>query len=384
MEAGEREFVSSGDGQRARSGRNGPISRLQPPRHPSAPSDHGPAPAIDMCGIYFDGDGWEAYLRLFADRAPGYLRVFANPLVERAQVPVEDYLSALSGDPHDAVDVLLGGRPFDPPIAEHVAALRATGVVRQVLHGISRGLPDGTNINTRLARLASQHPDVLEVWAGLDLADIDAAIDELERCTIGLNLRGASIVHWWSERNPRDPGCHAVYARAAELGVPVWMHTGTSYASNHPFNYCSWADIDHIAVTHPQLTIIAGHGGWPWVLEGMAVLQRHPNVYLDFSAHQPRYMGRQGSGWEPMLHYGRSVVRDKILFGSVTWVHATPIPQLIHDVQALGLGEEVSRAWLHDNARRLLETRVALSRLGTPQHDIAPARAIESWRRSDG
>jgi uncharacterized protein len=311
-------------------------------------------PVTDMCGVYFDLESWESYLRTFADLSPGYLSAFALPLARHAGIEPARYRTALADGPHRAVDALLTGPGLAVDVDEHVAGLRADGVVRQVLHGGQGRLPDGTTLNDRLVKITSGHRDTLRVWAGLDLTDVHAAIDELERCVTDLGLRGASMVHWWAGRAPDDPDCHKLYARAAELGVPLWIHTGTNYSPNRAFDHCTWRDLDRIASTHPDLVIVAGHGGWPWITEAMAVLQRQPNVYLEFSAHRPKYMSRPGSGWEPMLNYGRTMVRDKIMFGSVTWVHSVPIGVLANEVRTLGLGAKAQHAWLHGNADRLL------------------------------
>jgi uncharacterized protein len=138
-----------------------------------------------------------------------------------------------------------------------------------------------------------------------------------------------------------DEFCTGIYQRAEELGVPIWIHAGMTLASNRPMTLSTWADIDRLAVRFPELTIIAGHGGWPWVLEGMAVLQRHPNVYLDFSAYRPAYIGLPGSGWEPLLNYGQGILRDKILFGSVSWIHHLSIRELAEEVLELPIGADV-------------------------------------------
>ncbi|TCO62110.1 amidohydrolase family protein [Actinocrispum wychmicini] len=313
-----------------------------------------PPQVVDMCGVYFDLECWESYLHSFANLAPGYLRTFAVPLARHAGIDLQRYRDALDRSARDAVSALLDGPGLAVGVDDYAADLRANGVARQVLHGGQSRLTDGTTVNDRLVRITDPHRDLLEVWAGLDLADVPAAIAELEHCVTDLGVRGASMVHWWADRAPDDPECHRLYARAAELGVPLWIHTGTSYSPNRVFDHCTWRDLDHIAARHPDLVIVAGHGGWPWITEAMAVLQRQPNVYLEFSAHRPKYMRAAGSGWEPMLNYGRTTARHKIMFGSVTWVHSVPIGILAREVQGLDLGAETERAWLHGNAERLL------------------------------
>jgi hypothetical protein len=86
----------------------------------------------------------------------------------------------------------------------------------------------------------------------------------------------------------------------------------------------------------------------------VAVCQRHPNVYLEFSTYRASHMAVPGSGWEPLLAYGRTTIRDKVLFGSVEWAHGLTVRELADEVAALDVEPAVIARWLHDNAANLL------------------------------
>jgi uncharacterized protein len=311
-------------------------------------------PVIDLCGVAYDEDCWRAYFLSFAQDVPGYLRFFGPSLAHNWGADPTRYARALERSPEDAVDVLIDGGLLTTTPDAHAASLREQGVVHQVLMGGSGDLPGGDSINQRIASWVATDPDLFESWAGLDPRDPDAAVTELDTCVREYGMRGAAITPFWQGVDPNGAECHRIYARCVELGIPIWIHTGMNLASNRPLASSTWTDIDLVAVAHPDLVIVAGHGGWPWILEGMAVLQRHPNVYLEFSAHRPRIMGRTGSGWEPMLFYGKTLVRHKILFGSAAWVHRVTIADLAAEVEGLGLGDDVTDAWLHGNAARVL------------------------------
>jgi predicted TIM-barrel fold metal-dependent hydrolase len=106
--------------------------------------------------------------------------------------------------------------------------------------------------------------------------------------------------------------------------------------------------IDEIALYFPELPIVIAHTGWPWVEEAIAVVSKHPNVYLGTSAHSPKY-------WKPeMVQFLNSRRgRGKVLFGTdypiVT--HAEAIKQ----IEELGLREESKQALLHDVAAKLFK-----------------------------
>ncbi|WP_158882725.1 amidohydrolase family protein [Amycolatopsis anabasis] len=310
-------------------------------------------PIIDVCGAVYDVDCWRVHLRTFADLAPGYLRFFGPAFTAHAGADPDRYDRALRTSPYAAIELLIEARGLGLSEAEHVDMVRAQGIRHQVLHGAQAALPGGDTVNDRVARRAAAHPELFTAWAGLDPARPDEALRELERC-VELGMRGAAIVHFVSGADPDSPGCHRIYARLAELGLPLWLHTGTNLAANRPITSCTWQHVDRIAGAHPELTVLGGHGGWPWVLEGIAVMQRHPNVFLEFSAHRPRVMAKPGSGWEPLLLFGRSVLRHRVLFGSAGFVHRQSLRELADEIDELNLGAEAARAWRHDNAAALL------------------------------
>jgi predicted TIM-barrel fold metal-dependent hydrolase len=48
--------------------------------------------------------------------------------------------------------------------------------------------------------------------------------------------------------------------------------------------------LDHVALEFPELKIVAGHIGYPWTEEMIALAAKYPNVHIDTSAYTvPRY-----------------------------------------------------------------------------------------------
>jgi len=85
------------------------------------------------------------------------------------------------------------------------------------------------------------------------------------------------------------PGLATLYERAARLGVPVLVHTGTSIFPGARNKYGDPMDLDDVAVDFPGLTIVMAHGGRPlWMEACMFLLRRHPNVYMDVSGIPPK------------------------------------------------------------------------------------------------
>lgn len=310
---------------------------------------------VDMLGIAYDRECWDAYLRWYADGAPGYLRVLGRRLCALAGTDHEAYAAALDRGPHAAVDALMAGGRLGLDLAAHARELRDQGVNRQVIAGCPMPLSGGGTVNDRIAALAAPHGDVLTTWAGLSLADPDGAVAELRRCVAELGMTGAVLTHFFDDVDPLATEVDRVYAEAESLGVPLWIHTGHNLSARASVATCTWRELDEIARRHPDLRIVAGHGGWPWVLEMVALCQRHRHVYLELSTHRAPHMAAAGSGWEPLLCYGATTIRRKVLFGSCEWVHGRSVRALADEYRELPLDAATRRLWLAGNAAALLD-----------------------------
>ena len=106
--------------------------------------------------------------------------------------------------------------------------------------------------------------------------------------------------------------------------------------------------LDEVMVHFPELRVCAAPPGFPWVQELIAVAWRHPNVRIGLVAVRPKYLGVADSGYESLLQYGRTVLQDRIIFGSS--YPLTSLEQALADIDALGLPAPVRHKWLYQNA----------------------------------
>ncbi len=115
-----------------------------------------------------------------------------------------------------------------------------------------------------------------------------------------------------------DRRYYPLYAKCVELDIPVRIYTNMNYATDRPYDLGHPRHLDQIAMDFPELRIVAGLSGWPWVGDMVALLRRHPNLYCDTASHRPRYFGvpRIGLGAIPAIrqyaaagqNHGRLVV----------------------------------------------------------------------------
>ena len=132
--------------------------------------------------------------------------------------------------------------------------------------------------NEKLAELCASKPDRFAAFASLTLQAPDLAVTELETAVKKQGLKGAAIGGMVNGVEFSDPQLHPVWAKAEELGVPLFIHpqgvaelskrlSGNGWLGNTIGNPLETT----IALSHlifegtldkfPGLKVIAAHGG---------------------------------------------------------------------------------------------------------------------------
>lgn len=275
---------------------------------------------------------------------PETLEGFANP-----SGPFAKYSELYAGEQSAAMIREL----TKDPAGFLLALMDDAGVAIAVLTAEDAETTMGMKVpNEKVAAFARAHPDRFIGMAAVDPHKGMAALRELERAVGELGMRCVCLEPWLHKLHSNDKRYYPIYAKCVELDVPVWIHTSVNFVPQLAIDFGRPLYLDEVAGHFPELRIVAGHGGWPWVNEMMAVLWRHENVFTDIGAIRPRYIGTPGSGWETLLRYGNTILQDKIVF-STAWP-AQQFATSIAEVRALPLKDEVKRKWLGDNARRVL------------------------------
>jgi uncharacterized protein len=243
----------------------------------------------------------------------------------------------------------LRGEPSaDATVSVHdfVAGLRAAGISRSVV-------ASPRVANSVIADAVRQYPDFFIGLAYVSPFDGMPASRELARLVREDRFAGLMVSALTDTLPASDRRYYPLYARCVDLGIPVRIYTSMNYATDRPFDLGHPRNIDQVACDFPELTIIAGLSGWPWSNETAALLRRHPNLYADTAAHRPRYFGVPGSGWDVFLHFGNSVLQDKIMIGLSSGLMGAPVTELIQEYEDLPLKDAVKQKWMHDNAARV-------------------------------
>lgn len=144
------------------------------------------------------------------------------------------------------------------------------------------------------------------------------------------------------DKVPTEAQWYPLYAACVDLGITMQIQVGGTGPATYTSETGRPAHIDRIAIDFPELRIVAGHIGWPWTEEMIAVATKHPNVWIDTSAHLPKYYPA------PFVHFLKTFGRHKCI-----WASDYPILEFgaaLTGVDDLGLSAEVRRLFLHDNA----------------------------------
>ena len=198
--------------------------------------------------------------------------------------------------------------------------------------------------NDEVAGFVSEFPDRLLGIGSADISKPMQAVAEIRRCVNELGFKGIRVLPWLWELPPTDRLFYPVYATCCELGIPFCTqigHTGPLMSSEvgRPIY------LDRVALDFPELIIVAGHIGYPWTDEAIAVATKHVNVYIDTSAYTVRRYPDQ------LIHYMKSHGGTKVLFGT-NYPMITPAKAL-RGLEELGLSSEVEDLFLGGNAVRV-------------------------------
>jgi hypothetical protein len=238
-------------------------------------------------------------------------------------------------------------------LGDLTAEMDANGVTHVVVHAEYEFGDPADALNRTVAKLVRDDP---ARWSGVGTIsmqpfDIMRALAQVAFCKEA-GLRGITIEPSFFRMPITDRRLYPVYAKAAELGLLVCVHTGINYGVTHPIRNDHPLMLDDVACDFPKLELVACHAGWPWVAEMVAVARKHPNVYLEFGGLAPKYVGAPGSGWEVMHRFMNSLLCDQILFGT-DWPVISQTRALA-EWRELGLKPPVLERALGGNAARLL------------------------------
>jgi predicted TIM-barrel fold metal-dependent hydrolase len=231
-----------------------------------------------------------------------------------------------------------------PRLTDTLGAMDQAGVSVALLsawHG-----PAGSLIsNDEVAEVVAAAPGRFAGVATVDLTDPVRAVAEVRRCVRELGFVAVRVVPWLWNLPPNDRRYYPVYVACVELGVPFCTqigHTGPLCPSEpgRPIPY-----LDEVLLDFPELVVVGGHVGYPWMAEVLSLATKYPNFHLDTSAYAVHRLPAE------LVEFLRGRGRTRVLFGS-NWPMLAPAACLAR-LADLDLDDEATALFLGGNARRV-------------------------------
>ncbi|MBI4296863.1 MAG: amidohydrolase [Chloroflexi bacterium] len=245
---------------------------------------------------------------------------------------------------------VLGGHvPPGVTAEQFIADMDASGFDKVLIAAIKMGSYKGKWMandftNKEVYEMIRKYPDRLVGLAGYDPTNIVESVREIEIAVKEYGFKGvyAHTLGW--DIRPDDRRMYPCYIKCIELGIPFSMQIGHSLELM-PSEGGRPIYIDKTALDLPELTFIASHTGWPWCEELVAMASKHRNVYVDISAHLPRYL-------DPVIvQFMDTRGQDKVLFGTNSFGLKRCKQQLLE----LAVKDDTKRKVLRDNAVKVFK-----------------------------
>ncbi|ANW00124.1 amidohydrolase family protein [Bradyrhizobium icense] len=206
--------------------------------------------------------------------------------------------------------------------------------------------PEGSLISNE--EVAAQIEVAADRFRGLATVRLDSpmeAVREIRRWVDGTRFVGVRIVPWLWDLPPNHRLYYPIYAACVEADVPFCTqigHTGPLRRSEVgrliPY-------LEDVLLDFPDLVVVGGHVGFPWLDELTTLSIKFPNFYVDTSAYALRRLPSQFVEWM------KGVGQTRVMFGT-NWPMLHP-RQCLQGIDTLGLSETQRAAFLSGNARRV-------------------------------
>ncbi len=235
-------------------------------------------------------------------------------------------------------------KPLIPSAKMTLDAMDAAGVDITLLsawHGPQGSLISNQEVSTQI----DAAPDRFRGLATVDLSDPMNAVREIRTWVDGGRFVGVRVVPWLWDLPPNDRRYYPVYAACIDAGVPFCTqigHTGPLMRSDTgrliPY-------LEDVLLDFPELVIVGGHVGFPWIDELVSLTIKFQNFHVDTSAYAVHRLPAD------FVAFMKGVGSSRVMFGT-NWPMLSPARCLKH-LDQLGLTQTQSDAFLFGNARRV-------------------------------
>ena len=162
-----------------------------------------------------------------------------------------------------------------------------------------------------VAKHVARHPKQLTGFLSLDPTQ-DGWYREMRHGHEELGLQGIKLLPMYAGFDPRDFRLEPLWRYASRCGLPVMLHTGTTFVSQGPLRCTLPRLLDDVAIRFGDVKMILAHLSHPYEDECVVTIRKHPNVFADVSAlhYRPWQL------YHSLMRVQEYGVWDSLLFGS--------------------------------------------------------------------
>jgi uncharacterized protein len=212
--------------------------------------------------------------------------------------------------------------------------------------------------NRYVADYVNKFPQKLIGFAGIDPTE-RSAVEEVRSVKHDLHLRGITLSPANQDFHPADSRAMDVCAEAERLGMPILVHSASTFTDQSKMEFARPCLLDEVARAFPRLRIIVAQMGHPWIEETMCLLSKHENVFSDVSG----MLGRRWQAYNALVLAHEYGVIDKLLFGSdFPYTSATECIESLYSINQIAQGTNLPVV-PRESLRGIIE-RDALALLG--------------------
>jgi uncharacterized protein len=251
-------------------------------------------------------------------------------------------------------EILYTPRDAGKTLPDLFADMKDARITGAVLHAEHEYGDVAEALNDTVAELVAEHAELIAGVGTVSMADtplmerVRQAETVARQGLAGLNIQPGLFGLPIDARE-----LYPLYAKAAEHDLIMFVHTGVNYATHRPIRNEHPLQLDQVACDFPGLRLVACHAGWPFVTEITAVARRHSQVYVDFGGLAPKYVGRPGTGWDPLFGMMDNLLAGQVLFAS-DWP-VFPMPRAVAEWEALNLRPSTLDGLFRENILALLD-----------------------------
>lgn len=236
------------------------------------------------------------------------------------------------------------GLPVVPSVEQTLAAMDEADVDIALLSAWYG--PQGSLIsNEEVAAQIAKAPSRFKGLASVDLNRPMEGVQEIRKWVDKKSFVGVRIMPWLWNLPPNHRLYYPIYAVCAEMGIPVCTqigHTGPLMRSDvgHPIPY-----LEDVLLDFPDLKVVGGHVGFPWVNEVASLTPKFPNFYVDTSAYASHRLPPD------FIYYMKTIGSGRVMFGT-NWPMISP-KACLDKLAQLTLTKEQEAAFRFGTAKKV-------------------------------